>query len=450
MDNSINKEKEKRIKMDLSIKSNQSLILCFAVTGIITAGLFVPYFNLVALVVIAWGFVRFSSEEVLCILCFTLSFSPIFKLQIGGFTLFNVVLILAVICSLIKKRFMLPYRVCLLIWIFGMYEFIISFSTNIIECVTVLLSLLLMGLLYNPQQCEYNLKKINTFTIWGLIITSVLALFDDLIPRIGYLTAQTTIRLSAGEYYYRFSGLMENPNYYTIMLSIVLSILCILMIQGKAKLLDYIYFIVLSIFGFMSVSQSFIVTFVVMILLLLISYARTKPRKLLGIILILIIMTYVIYMFLDASTIETILFRMGEIDVDGSDVSELTSGRAELWLYYLKYLSSNLGVLLLGRGIGASNLPMGASHSYYIDMLYHLGIVGTILYILLLIKLFGNVNSRFKRTNVYQYLPWAIFLIRGMARNLIASEQLVFMLLLCSLSVLNINKDSYDLIREKG
>lgn len=287
--------------MNLSIKSNQSLIIvCLAIACLITAGLYVPYFNLVALLVVTWGIVKFSNEDILCILCFVLSFSPIFKLQIGGFTFFNIVLMIAVLLGLIKKRFILPYKLGALILVFGLYEFVMSFSINVIECITVIVAFLLMALLYNPQQYQYNLRKINTFTIWGIIITSFLALFDDVIPRIGYLTAQTTIRLSAGEYYYRFSGLMENPNYYTIMLSIVLAILCILMIQGKAKILDYIFFVVLSIFGFMSVSQSFIVTFIVMVVLLMIFYAKTNPKNLLGIIAILLIMGYVIYMSLDS------------------------------------------------------------------------------------------------------------------------------------------------------
>lgn len=433
--------------MNLSIKSNQSLIIvCLAIACLITAGLYVPYFNLVALLVVTWGIVKFSNEDILCILCFVLSFSPIFKLQIGGFTFFNIVLMIAVLLGLIKKRFILPYKLGALILVFGLYEFVMSFSINVIECITVIVVFLLMALLYNPQQYQYNLRKINTFTIWGIIITSFLALFDDVIPRIGYLTAQTTIRLSAGEYYYRFSGLMENPNYYTIMLSIVLAILCILMIQGKAKILDYIFFVVLSIFGFMSVSQSFIVTFIVMVVLLMIFYAKTNPKNLLGIIAILLIMGYVIYMSLDNSTIETILFRTENVDLYSSDVSEITSGRTELWLYYLNYLSSNLGVLIFGRGIGASNLSLGASHSYYIDMLYYLGIIGTIIYLLLLIELFGTAKFRSNRVKAYQYLPWAILGIRAMARNLIVSEQLVFMLFLCSVAVLDTNNESYGLV----
>lgn len=90
--------------MNLSIKSNQSLIIvCLAIACLITAGLYVPYFNLVALLVVTWGIVKFSNEDILCILCFVLSFSPIFKLQIGGFTFFNIVLMIAVLLGLIKK-----------------------------------------------------------------------------------------------------------------------------------------------------------------------------------------------------------------------------------------------------------------------------------------------------------------------------------------------------------
>lgn len=438
--------------MDLSKKSDKHLLgICILVACTITAGLFIPYLNILALLVVLWGIFKGSNEDILCLLCFILSFSPIFKIKMGGFTLFNIVLLFAVAYGFIKNRFKFPYRIGILILIFGVYELIMSFATSILDYAMVILPFIMIALLYKPKQYQYDLRKINTFTIWGIIYTSVIALFNDVIPSIGYLTEQTTIRLAPGEYYYRYSGLMENPNYYTIMLSIVLAIICILIIQGEAKIWEYIYFVVLSVFGFMSVSQSFMITFTVMILLLMIFYAKTNPRYLIRMLVITLIMGFLIYKSLDASTIETILFRSESVNEFDADMSGITSGRTELWKNYLEYISNDVRTLIFGSGIGAVGLSYGASHSYYIDMIYHLGVIGTVIYVLLLKELFGIPMYRKKRVKIYQYLPWMIFLIRAFARNLILSEQLVFMMLLCSIAVLNSKNEaqSLDSIKEK-
>ena len=113
----------------------------------------------------------------------------------------------------------------------------------------------------------------------------------------------------------------------------------------------------------------------------------------------------------------------------------MTSGRVGLAQYYLTYLGNNLDVLLFGKGIGAQNLSIGASHNYYLDILYHLGIFGGLLYLGCLYNVFFAEKKNNRKPKPYQYLPFVIFLIRAFAINLIAREQLVFVLMICSVTL---------------
>lgn len=411
------------------------IMICLISAGIIILGLYFPYLNFLALAVLCVAMFRLNKVDILCLLMFNLSFSTIFKINLGGFTFFNLVIVVALVRGLLINNFNIPRKSGIALILLTFYALAISFYVDLIGCVTVLSSLALAAVLYRPNEVKFSLKKIVIFTTWGILGSSGVALMGSYIPRISFLLNQTTIRLAPGKYYYRFSGLMENPNYYTMFLSLVLAAIAVLILQRKANLMDYIYFIALSVFGFMSLSQSFMITFAVIVILLGWFYMQYKPRYIFYGIMLIISILYIIYILLDKDVITTILFRITSELSSNKGFSAVTSGRTELWMYYIDYLLDNLVVLIFGAGLGAGNLWVGASHNFYIDMLYYLGIIGTFIYIFCLYKIFGTRCYCVRRAKLYQFLPLFVFLIRAFARNLILSEQLIFMLILCSVAI---------------
>lgn len=416
------------------LENKKLIFLLLLTTGLIGIGLYIPYANLLAVAILGYSIFIFNEEDILCIMLFLLSFSPIFKLNIGGFTFFNIIIVIALVKVLMKNKFILPKKSGFSLICFSFYAILVSFKTNIIECLTVICSLSLAAVLYRPEKNIYNLKKITVFATWGVLLTSFLALKGKNIPKISLLLNKTTIRLDVGVHYYRFSGLMENPNYYTLFPSLLLAVISILIIKRKADIIDYVYFIGLAVFAFMSASQSFIITFVLMIVLVFGIYIYKCPKYIFLGGFLFIILFYLIYRFLNKDVIEIILFRIQSNYSSDTGLNLSTSGRTDLWKYYIDYLLSNIKVLLLGMGLGAGNLWVGASHNYYIDIFYYLGIIGGILYCLCLFSIFGIKRYCIRSPKIYQYLPLIIFLIRAFARNLILSEQLVFMLIICSMA----------------
>lgn len=410
-------------------KDNKKLILqCLLVGLLIVAGLQIPRLNIVALFVAIVSIWSSGKEDILCLTVFLVSFSPIFKITLGGFTLFNVIIIVGVLRGLILSKFCLRRSTSIPLIILTFYALVTGFRNGILDVFTVLCYLFLVELLYSPE--TISMHKLVTFTTLGIIMTSGVALLKDFFPRLAQIMNQATIRLSAGNYYYRFAGIESNPNYYTLMLSVCIAALLVLFIEGRNKKIDYLYVGTLIFFGMLTVSQSFIATLAICMIIVFLTIGSSGNRKAPVTIIVFILVITIAFAVLGDDVVNTIQLRL-ERTSSADSLAEVTTGRTDLQLDYLKYILNNVGVLLFGRGIGATILPVGASHNFYIDIVYHLGLVGGLLYLGYLYTAFFE-NLGVGKKKVYYYLPFFCFLIRAFAINLIARENLIFVLLICS------------------
>lgn len=423
------------IMNDFFYKDNKGLICqCLFLGAIIVAGLLVPQLNYIALLMVSVFICMSDRENVLCILTFLVSFAPIFKVNIGGFTFFNLVVVIGILRGCVLSKFQLRKNNFLIFALLAIYVVMTSSRNGYFEVISFLCYLFLVGVLFIPG--TISMHKLVTFAIWGIIITSIVALNKNYFPRLGPIMNDATIRLSAGNYYNRFAGIDANPNYYTLLISVCIAELLILFIDGRNKKIDFVYAGVLTVFGLLTVSQSFIVTLGISLVITCLLIGRRRNKKAPLTILVLICVAIISVSFLGQSVIDTLIFRY-ENTTSANSLSEATSGRAGLLQFYLNYLGNNFYVFLFGKGIGAGNLYIGASHNYYIDILYHLGVLGGVLYLSYLYDVFFAGLRTVRKPKVYQYLPFAVFLIRAFAINLIAREQLVFVLMLCSAALLD-------------
>ena len=76
-------------------------------------------------------------------------------------------------------------------------------------------------------------------------------------------------------------------------------------------------------------------------------------------------------------------------NTESESVSDITTGRTDIWSNYFAYIKSNARIFLFGDGIGAKYL-YGAAHNIYVETWYHVGIVGFCSYILTLIGTFSH------------------------------------------------------------
>ena len=411
--------------------------LCFFIAAFIIIGLYVPMMNFIALFVAMYMILVASKNSLICIVVFLLPFATVFKLTIPGFSFFNIILIVAILRALMLNNFRLSTKSCMALLLFGCFTVLISLKADIIACVTVVCSFIFVICLMDKNKDEIILGDVVFFASIGVIVTSIVAMLNvDVFPRLRPLMeVAATIRIEAGEYFFRFSGLMGNPNHYSFLMSILIAVYCVIIIKNKAKLLDFIIFIILSVFGFMSISLSFIFAYIIMVLFVLCSAFKRNMKDFIKYFAIFSFGLFLCLIFLDKDTFDVIALRFVRIFDESSELSSVTSGRSVLWIYYLKYLFANIPTLILGSGIGSGNLPIGASHSFYIDILYHLGIIGGIFFILCILAIFKPNPFVKEKREFYNYIPLIIFLFRAFSINLLHSEQLPFCLLICALTM---------------
>ncbi|WP_411738685.1 hypothetical protein [Peribacillus sp. S4] len=427
-------------------KINRSIIIkCSAIAVLILLGINIPYLNVVALL-LACLFIFFGSvTEILGILLFTLSFSPIFKLQPGGITFFNFLILAAILKLLFNNRSLkFSYKELIIIIVFTCYALTFGGMDAMVRAINLVMYFVLMLLVFKQNKI-IELRSILLFFSVGIILASVTGLFSDYIPGLSSFMNQTKLKLEPGEYVIRFSGIQSNPNFFTMDISIALAGWFGLVVSGRAKPFDYILIIMLSVFGIMSLSKSFLVIYLVLLLLVLIIFAKQSIRGLIKGVFIVAIVIVGIYIFVDKEYINAFLSRLLEDNSSNASLSSVTTGRYDIWMSYIGYIFSDIKVLLFGEGIGAEYYASKASHNYFIETIYYLGAIGSIIYLICIINVFPKRNLSVKRSLV-NYLPVIMLMVRGTAINLIFRENLFFYFIIIAV-ILNTNLNIKDRLK---
>lgn len=420
-------------------KRNYIPFLAFSI--FVTLGLYVPLLNVIALLIALTYLFVASKEDVLPFLLFVLPFSAIFKHDLYGFAFFNIVLVFSTVKVLIFntqeegiESGSIPRHILVFGTVFAGYAVIVSIGRDIIGSITVVISLVLCGILISDQQNdEIHLRSYLRYFSVGIIITSLIGLFKNSFPRLIPYLSESMIKEN-GEYYSRFAGITGNPNHYTLPLSVVLAAYCVLIIQKKIAFADIVFIASMVIFGIMSVSKSFLISFAILIVVLLVQLTKHNRKVLIFVIFIFILCGYAIYTNQDNEVVRTIIFRLSN-DVDSGDIDSISTGRTVIWRSYIEYIFDNTIRFMFGSGFGAIWVKGRASHNYFIETLHYLGFVGSILYFCVVNRFFSIRNDESKRKQIYGYIPWLVLLVRSIAINIIMNEEIAFLFVVCALSV---------------
>ena len=439
--------------MTLGLKRQRTIIACIVISILLVLSLFNSMVNILTLLLASFIILSWDVEDAFCLMLYIISFDRVFKLQLGGFALLNVLIFLFLVRLLINQRFKLNYRTSVPLFLFFAYSFLISINTGIIDCISIFISIFLGMMLLCYKDEGFNICRLVEYTSAGLIVSSVIALFNSYFPNLAIVLGSSRIKLAKGIYYYRFSGLQSNPNYYTVLISVVLAVFVVMFIYKKIKFFDVIFFVVLIIFGLMSSSMSFVVSILALGVLVFIALFRKNIKYLFLGLLVVLAAGALIYAFRNTDFVSTVIYRAKSIsDSDDINASALTSGRSSLWLMYIEYLFSNIKSLVFGVGIGANvyNIVGYQSHSYYIEIVFFTGLIGAFFYVWTMISIFGPKRYCKGKINPSLYIPVIVFLIRGLARCLFADEQLIFMILLCVITVTYFTNKSTEPVESEG
>ena len=323
----------------------------------------------------AWGA---YTGTALPILLFFLPFATLLKTNPGQTSFFTLALLVVYVISFaqgfkkISIMHVIPAAVlvgvCLLVKTLNNYPLDNGF-------LLFSLSLLLAPYVANEFGKRYDFYWLTLFFTLGIAIAALSSLYLKGFPSIArYIEDYELFGVV------RHSGYYGDPNFYSAHISAAISGVLILLlgnVDKKKMIMLTLMLMLLTYCGFLAVSKSFFVILACILLLFVIDLMFKKGRLSAKLLLILTFFVGAIFLlsssaFLDLSAM--ILSRF----VGGSNLSDFTTGRTEIWVVFFNAFKEDTLLLLLGRGYTDVRIAAKGSHNTIIQSIYQFGLVGCI------------------------------------------------------------------------
>lgn len=391
------------------------LVIAFSVLLVLRSVSNIFVYPLILVGALASVFVPLSA--CLPMLCFLLPFANIIKLSPGQISIFTIFFAIYVL-RIIFKTGRLNRMFLLTALLFASYCLAVSGPDRIVTIVTMVCGFTMLR--EATESDEYDYRHVLYAFCFGIIISSAIGAMRDYLPIIKSFSLDATYKVGHEQYTQRFVGLNVNPNYYTMDISVAMGCLVTTMCTEKLRPIYFVLFAALAVFGLMSVSKSFLIVFVVMLVILWLNSLRQGGTTFLKLTFALMLGGVLVLLFAEEA-IETYIFRLTEEDT--TDLSSITTGRTDIWISYVKTMLKDLKVLFFGAGVG--KILERGTHNTYLEMFYYIGIIGTALYFFVLKS--SVVIKIFPKKIVY-YIPLLIVLIRFMSIGMFIQDSLWYYL----------------------
>ena len=389
---------------------NNQLTLVFLLTVISTLILFGSRFALFSLLAFIIGcFIIVANERLsIILLFFFLPFATIFKISAGSrlTSLFTLWEFFYVFVHFWKRRFKAETSE-VYVFLFILYLVIIellngSFDLFITLKMFVYL-LLLKDFIYKIDTENYKMHVLLAY-IYGFLVTSIVRFLNPSFLLLDNFMKLKTERV-AGVFISRFSALYGDPNYYVVNLIIAISLLALLyskrMISGVHSL---ILSLILVFFVSQSGSKSGLFMLIVPIAIYLYIFILQKKYHMVVLFSGLAFWSITAIFSGKTSFFAVVLERLS------SDIG-FTSGRTGVWKEYIAFLSEHLEYLFFGKSIANYTLAGIAAHNTYLDLLFEFGIIGSLLFFILLISIQRRKQIAFKKNLVNYSVIVVIFVM---------------------------------------
>lgn len=302
------------------------------------------------------------------ILLFYLPWSTVLKLVPGGKSFYTIALLL--VCMIVLLKHKLRFNgLCL---VSALMIFSLTMTAKMINgegiSFAYLMFLFMLVMFPNVLAERRNFPEMLWFFSLGIVLAALTAKGLSGIDTIGrYITVHS------GEGLLRYSGFYGDANFYSAHISAAISGL-LLMILKETRLsrcfLCGAMILLLFYCGCLAASKAFFLTIGLVFLLWILLVFREKSLLFrIGTVLLCIGAGGIIIAF---GWLDTLFLRLQRI----SSISNLTTGRTELWLDYLDAFLTEPKLFFLGVGLSESKLHGLSAHNTVLQILYQLGVVG--------------------------------------------------------------------------
>lgn len=347
-------------------------LICALLMFTIICGLWVPALMFVAFIMTVLSVIVFKDEESFYILFFIMPFGLIYKYP--GVTLSFLTLIEMVIIFVIMARHKKIKSSLLFLLIGVLLYFIIRMNTYYMAIPKLLVTYLTVTVFIKSYKKE-SINRYIDFFIWGLILSSIVGIFKENIPQLLSYYSDMNYDYIEGERTLRFSGLFNDPNYFSIAL---ISAMVLLIYAKKYKNYSngkfYLFFVTLSIMGLLTYSKSFILIYAFVLLLEVILNLKGQHKLQSFFEIFLIILLFIIAFSGEIEIVNKIFSRF-------TNSQGLTTGRSDIWERYWAVINSKEVYKWFGVGLDAPYVAEKAAHNLYVEMIYYSGYIGLFVFL---------------------------------------------------------------------
>lgn len=412
------------IKTDVETKELVSE--CLVLSGALFASLITKYAVYLVVFLAALLIIKYRDVKSFYVMFFLLPFINIIRIKpselyysVYLWCLLLFILGVKLLYDIIKQRKKINYFFTIMCLVLAIY-FILPIGPLNFTCHgAAFLTLAIIFISYYYAN-EFDFEKIVLFFGMGVLIASFLGLFRPLFSR-----AQSIIPYfaDAGG---RYTGVSNDPNYYSGDLLLLLSGGLILFTQKKLNYLFYPLLLLITIFCLKAQSKMTLIIFAILMIIFCIYWLiknRNKKAVFQCLTMFLVVLCAMLICFnqvnslykrltkddsvvdlpnnFDSTSAGSSVDMNGGFYVDCNDYeinnnifTTLTTGRTNIWIAYFEESTNSLKHILFGHGIGADFIychngykaDFFAEHNTFVQMIYRLGIIGILLLLLTIIS----------------------------------------------------------------
>ncbi len=419
-------------------KNNLFLVIyILSVLSIIIAPLAGKVFAFISVLFFILSLVLFPNQYAYILLYSFFPFANIFKLSpetMSFLTVCEMLLLIKIIFDVLLKRKTIRFSVALPVGLALTIVHIVLFSTKIDYLNVVKLIARVLLIAYYLRAIIREDDSMQLAKMMGCYFSASMLLMMLLSQSNAYMdTVSAYLRIvqfdASGEIV-RNGGLLDDPNYCSLAIMASLTFLTVLYYYKLIKFKYWLLAVPLFLLGFTTYSKSYFLTAIAFLaaLLLLILFPK---HKVLAVILCIIlgVVASAVYSG-QVEIINRILSRF--------NTENIYTGRDRLNQIYLNYIFESTKVLLFGEGFDATVLSYAQNnvHNLYIEMLFRLGIFGSLLLLITIKFCFPKKHAKSRLVN---YIPALFVLTMYMALAGMDSYGLFYYILLAGVSILYIN-----------
>ena len=364
-----------------------SFIGCLLITAWLLAAQVLAYTWLLSFCFVCFMcFIIWASFKghALPILLFFLPWAPLIKFRPGTISVYTVALLVVLLaCLLFKNRrgasakYVIPALGLAVLTLIVKLLYGYSISNAYVLFFAFLLAFPLV--VREIDEGKYDFYDLTVFFSVGIIFAALSsrALLE-------FSTISRFIEVHEQLAYKRYSGFYGDPNFYSAHITAAMA--GILVLLSKLNHVGKRIFLVASLAlltycGFLSVSKTFLVVAVCVLLLWFVQMLFQRGKisgKLFTLLCILVFGFFVLSSTVFDSLVDLIVMRMVE---SSGNLTDLTTGRWTIWKNYLDELWNHSALLFFGNGYTNVKLDSHTAHNTIIQAVYQFGITGTAMFV---------------------------------------------------------------------